>query len=135
MEHEDRVWWHRAYLFRVHLFILALSSLLQFIFNQGNWCIGKPHYARVSGRRQELALKLVCSVSVCPSCPVHGLSSHWVDFHNRAAFWDALLHVVIDEISLSLFSACAELMQLRENRYPCVIIYNLGSVSLVNPKI
>lgn len=58
------------------------------MFNQGTGGIGSPHYARGSGRRLELALRSVCSVSVCPTCPGHGLSSHWVDLHNRVAFWD-----------------------------------------------
>ncbi len=50
-------------------------------------------------------------------------------------FGTALLHAVIDEISLSLFSARAVLMQARENFCPDVIMCNLGYMSLLHPKI
>lgn len=50
-------------------------------------------------------------------------------------FGTALLHEVIDEISLSLFSARAVLMQARENFCSNVIMCNLGCMTLLHPKI
>lgn len=50
-------------------------------------------------------------------------------------FGSALLHAVIDEISLSLFSARAVLMQASENLCPTVIMCNLGCMTLLHPKI
>lgn len=47
-------------------------------------------------------------------------------------FGTAPLHAVIDEISLSLFSARAVLMQARENFYPDVIMCNLGCMSMLH---
>ena len=50
-------------------------------------------------------------------------------------FGNALLHVVIDEISLSLLFYLSALMYPGQRIYSSVLISNLGCMSLLNPKI
>lgn len=87
----------------------------------------------MSGRRQELALWSICSVSVCPTCPEHGLSSHWVNLHNPAAFWNGFASCS-DKCDLlrSIFSLCCIKAAQVKNIHLGVIIANLRYESLPN---
>lgn len=55
----------------------------------------------MSGGGQELVKERICSAFfLCPTCPFHGFSLHSVDLPNHVA----LLHAVINQILLGLFS-------------------------------
>lgn len=62
------------------------------------------------------------------------LHTGWTRTAMLLRFGSAPLHAVIDEISLSLFSARGVLMQATENLCPSVIMCNMGCMTLLHPK-